>query len=198
MGPSGSGKSTLLNALALRLDPGMAVAGDVRLNGRPYGSLELKRASGYVMQVRGCFFGGGGRHDMCLAARWQHQGTGASTPPGTRRSGAASWHQRQASTNASDMLQPGCLQDDLLNAHLTVQETLAYTARLRCPPDYTPAQREEVSGGAGASENGCAWRVPASIFCLGAAAGNPAHATQLCAPQARHAVLLAPILLSLA
>ena len=69
MGPSGSGKSTLLNALALRLDPGMAVAGDVRLNGRPYGSLELKRASGYVMQVRGCARGvrGGG----VMSAAWQ-------------------------------------------------------------------------------------------------------------------------------
>jgi len=48
----------------------MAVAGDVRLNGRPYGSLELKGASGYVMQVRGCargVRGGGGGHVRCLA-----------------------------------------------------------------------------------------------------------------------------------
>jgi hypothetical protein len=35
-----------------------------------------------------------------------------------------------------------------------VQETLAYTARLRCPPDYTPDQREEVRGGGRAAGRG--------------------------------------------
>lgn len=35
-GPSGSGKSTLLNALALRLDPKVAITGEQRLNGKPY------------------------------------------------------------------------------------------------------------------------------------------------------------------
>ena len=53
MGPSGSGKSTLLNALSMRLDPSFSVEGELRLNGRPYSSTELKRATGYVMQVRG-------------------------------------------------------------------------------------------------------------------------------------------------
>ncbi|KAG5189322.1 P-loop containing nucleoside triphosphate hydrolase protein [Tribonema minus] len=50
MGPSGSGKSTLLNTLALRLDPGVKVTGDLRLNGRPCSNAQLKRMSGYVMQ----------------------------------------------------------------------------------------------------------------------------------------------------
>ncbi len=50
MGPSGSGKSTLLNTLAMRLDPGMKLKGDLRLNGRPYSHSELKMMSGYVMQ----------------------------------------------------------------------------------------------------------------------------------------------------
>ena len=35
-----------------------------------------------------------------------------------------------------------CAQDDLLNSHLTVQETLAYTTRLRCPG--TSEQRKQV------------------------------------------------------
>jgi ATP-binding cassette subfamily G (WHITE) protein 2 len=49
-GPSGSGKSTLLNALALRLDPGVKIAGEQRLNGRSYSAAVLKQVSGYVMQ----------------------------------------------------------------------------------------------------------------------------------------------------
>eukprot|EP00899_Mesostigma_viride_P016059 jgi/Mesvir1/24454/Mv21823-RA.1 len=36
------------------------------------------------------------------------------------------------------------MQDDLLNGQLTVEETLNYTARLRCPPEYTEEQRKEV------------------------------------------------------
>jgi len=54
MGPSGSGKSTLLNALSLRLDPGMKVSGEMRLNGREYRNTDLKLSSGYVMQVTKC------------------------------------------------------------------------------------------------------------------------------------------------
>eukprot|EP00953_Heterococcus_sp_UTEX-ZZ885_P004664 3011-Heterococcus_DN1.PRE.3 len=33
------------------------------------------------------------------------------------------------------------MQDDLLNGHLTCEETLLYTARLRCPEDTSEAQR---------------------------------------------------------
>lgn len=44
------GKSTLLNTLACRLDVNTAVTGQLRLNGRPYKSTELKKMSGYVMQ----------------------------------------------------------------------------------------------------------------------------------------------------
>jgi hypothetical protein len=44
-------------------------------------------------------------------------------------------------------------QDDLLNGQLTVEETLRYTARLRCPPTDSDAQRqaklEQVCGGGG-------------------------------------------------
>jgi ABC-type uncharacterized transport system YnjBCD ATPase subunit len=39
----GSGKSTLLNTLALRLDPAVAVAGKLTLNGRAYDRAYLKR-----------------------------------------------------------------------------------------------------------------------------------------------------------
>jgi hypothetical protein len=35
------------------------------------------------------------------------------------------------------------MQDDLLNGQLTVQETLHYTAKLRCPPSFTDEQRQE-------------------------------------------------------
>ncbi|CAM9989954.1 unnamed protein product, partial [Phaeothamnion confervicola] len=83
MGPSGSGKSTLLNTLALRMDRGVTISGDMRLNGRPYTNAELKLMSGYVMQ------------------------------------------------------------DDLLNANLTCEETLLYTAKLRCPQDATDADRQQ-------------------------------------------------------
>ncbi|KAI8477255.1 MAG: P-loop containing nucleoside triphosphate hydrolase protein [Monoraphidium minutum] len=83
MGPSGCGKSTLLNALSLRLDPGMALAGDMRINGQAYSNADLKLSCGYVMQ------------------------------------------------------------DDLLNASLTVEETLMYTARLRCPPNFTDEERQQ-------------------------------------------------------
>eukprot|EP00953_Heterococcus_sp_UTEX-ZZ885_P004663 3011-Heterococcus_DN1.PRE.2 len=38
----GSGKSTLLNTLALRLDRGVTVSGDLKLNGRDYDIAELK------------------------------------------------------------------------------------------------------------------------------------------------------------
>ncbi len=34
-------------------------------------------------------------------------------------------------------------QDDLLNAHLTVDETLRYTAELRMPASTTPEERAE-------------------------------------------------------
>ncbi len=51
MGPSGSGKSTLLNTLACRLDRNVEVQGEIRLNGQPYSNAELKKMSGYVMQV---------------------------------------------------------------------------------------------------------------------------------------------------
>lgn len=34
------------------------------------------------------------------------------------------------------------MQDDLLNDTLTVEETLQYTAKLRCPPDFTSEQRQ--------------------------------------------------------
>jgi hypothetical protein len=34
-------------------------------------------------------------------------------------------------------------QDDLLNAHLTVEETLRYTAELRMPRTCTPEERTE-------------------------------------------------------
>jgi hypothetical protein len=34
------------------------------------------------------------------------------------------------------------LPDDLLNGQLTVEETLAYTAKLRCPPHFSDAQRQ--------------------------------------------------------
>lgn len=34
------------------------------------------------------------------------------------------------------------MQDDLLNGQLTVEETLQYTARLRCPPHFTDEQRQ--------------------------------------------------------
>jgi ABC-type lipoprotein export system ATPase subunit len=44
-GPSGSGKSTLLNALALRLDPKTAVAGEQRLNSKPYNTGESHATS---------------------------------------------------------------------------------------------------------------------------------------------------------
>lgn len=83
MGPSGSGKSTLLNALSLRLDPGMTMEGEMRINGVAYSNADLKLSCGYVMQ------------------------------------------------------------DDLLNSNLTVEETLLYTAKLRCPPGYTEEQRHE-------------------------------------------------------
>lgn len=73
-GPSGSGKTSLLNSLACRLDRGMKIDGELKLNGRDYSRTELKWVGGYVMQ------------------------------------------------------------DDVLNAHLTVQETLMYTAQLRLPP----------------------------------------------------------------
>jgi ABC-type transport system involved in cytochrome bd biosynthesis fused ATPase/permease subunit len=53
MGPSGCGKSTLLNTLACRLDVNTTVEGEMRLNGRPYQNAELKKMSGYVMQVSG-------------------------------------------------------------------------------------------------------------------------------------------------
>ncbi|KAG2438719.1 hypothetical protein HXX76_005264 [Chlamydomonas incerta] len=83
MGPSGSGKSTLLNTLACRLDRGVNVQGELKLNGQDYSNAELKKLSGYVMQ------------------------------------------------------------DDLLNAHLTVEETLRYTAELRMPRTTTPEERQE-------------------------------------------------------
>jgi ATP-binding cassette, subfamily G (WHITE), member 2 len=50
MGPSGSGKTTLMNALACRLDKHTSTEGEIRLNGSPYSSAELKRLSGYVLQ----------------------------------------------------------------------------------------------------------------------------------------------------
>jgi ABC-type glutathione transport system ATPase component len=34
------------------------------------------------------------------------------------------------------------MQDDLLNGQLTVEETLQYTAKLRCPPGFTDEQRQ--------------------------------------------------------
>jgi ABC-type uncharacterized transport system YnjBCD ATPase subunit len=77
-----SGKSTLLNTLACRLDVNTHVTGEMRLNGRPYQSTELKKMSGYVMQ------------------------------------------------------------DDLLNGHLTVRETLHYTAALRLPKSTTNKERD--------------------------------------------------------
>jgi ABC-type transport system involved in cytochrome c biogenesis ATPase subunit len=42
-GPSGSGKSTLLNTLALRLDPGVTLSGDMAINGKPYTNALLKQ-----------------------------------------------------------------------------------------------------------------------------------------------------------
>ncbi|KXZ51256.1 hypothetical protein GPECTOR_13g743 [Gonium pectorale] len=95
MGPSGSGKSTLLNTLACRLDHGVSISGELKLNGNEYSNAELKKMSGYVMQ------------------------------------------------------------DDLLNAHLTVHETLSYTAELRMPRTSTPEERaqrvQEVMGQVGLS-----------------------------------------------
>ncbi|KIY99034.1 white-brown-complex ABC transporter family [Monoraphidium neglectum] len=41
-------------------------------------------------------------------------------------------------------LKLSCGYDDLLNANLTVEETLRYTARLRCPPGFSEQQRQEV------------------------------------------------------
>ena len=35
------------------------------------------------------------------------------------------------------------MQDDLLNGHLTVEETLTYTARLRLDRAFTEAQRTQ-------------------------------------------------------
>ncbi|KXZ51257.1 hypothetical protein GPECTOR_13g744 [Gonium pectorale] len=94
-GPSGSGKTTLLNTLACRLDHGVGVAGEFKLNGNDYSNAELKKMSGYVMQ------------------------------------------------------------DDLLNPHLTAEETLRYTAELRMPRTSTPEERaqrvQEVMGQVGLS-----------------------------------------------
>ena len=51
MGPSGSGKTTLLCALSLRLDLNrMSLSGEIRMNGKPYGTRLLKGMSGFVMQ----------------------------------------------------------------------------------------------------------------------------------------------------
>ena len=51
MGPSGSGKTTLLCALSLRLDLNrMTQSGEIRMNGKPYGTRLLKGMSGFVMQ----------------------------------------------------------------------------------------------------------------------------------------------------
>eukprot|EP01127_Copromyxa_protea_P019219 TRINITY_DN6182_c0_g1_i1.p1 TRINITY_DN6182_c0_g1~~TRINITY_DN6182_c0_g1_i1.p1 ORF type:complete len:624 (-),score=96.66 TRINITY_DN6182_c0_g1_i1:165-2036(-) len=83
MGPSGSGKTSLLNSLACRLDRGMKITGDLKLNGRDYSRTELKSVGGNVMQ------------------------------------------------------------DDVLNAHLTVYETLMYTSRLRLPPGLSTAEYKE-------------------------------------------------------
>ena len=45
------GKTTLLSTLSLRIDTyQMNVAGDIRLNGKPYTKHDLKCMSGYVMQ----------------------------------------------------------------------------------------------------------------------------------------------------
>eukprot|EP00198_Chlamydomonas_reinhardtii_P001132 XP_001690467.1 predicted protein [Chlamydomonas reinhardtii] len=96
MGPSGSGKSTLLNALACRLDHGVKLEGELKLNGQNYSHAELKKVSGYVMQL----------------------------PYNPRHV-----HERDT--------------DDLLNAHLTVEETLRYTAELRLPRTTTPEERQE-------------------------------------------------------
>lgn len=49
-GPSGSGKTTLLCALSLRLDLNrMTLSGEIRMNGKPYGTRLLKGMSGFVM-----------------------------------------------------------------------------------------------------------------------------------------------------
>eukprot|EP01127_Copromyxa_protea_P006699 TRINITY_DN166_c0_g1_i1.p1 TRINITY_DN166_c0_g1~~TRINITY_DN166_c0_g1_i1.p1 ORF type:complete len:632 (+),score=115.84 TRINITY_DN166_c0_g1_i1:262-1896(+) len=51
MGPSGSGKTTLLNTLACRLQRGVKVKGDLKLNGRDYTKREMKAFSGYVLET---------------------------------------------------------------------------------------------------------------------------------------------------
>jgi ABC-type multidrug transport system ATPase subunit len=59
------------------------------------------------------------------------------------------WQQHAVSTAASApefCVSLECryvMQDDLLNGHLTVEETLNYTARLRLPPTFTDKQRAE-------------------------------------------------------
>jgi hypothetical protein len=37
------------------------------------------------------------------------------------------------------------MQDDLLNGNLTCEETLSYTARLRCPQDTNNAMRKVIN-----------------------------------------------------
>jgi ABC-type multidrug transport system ATPase subunit len=41
------------------------------------------------------------------------------------------------------------MQEDLLNGHLTVEETLQYTAKLRCPPYFTADELKTTAGGEG-------------------------------------------------
>jgi ABC-type multidrug transport system ATPase subunit len=50
MGPSGSGKSTMMNVLACRSN-GIKSDGTKVIDGSGYSQTELKRVSGYVMQV---------------------------------------------------------------------------------------------------------------------------------------------------
>ena len=50
LGASGSGKTTLLNTFSYRLSPGLAMTGNVKVNGRAVAQEEMRRISGYVGQ----------------------------------------------------------------------------------------------------------------------------------------------------
>ena len=50
LGASGSGKTTFLNTFSYRLSPGLAMTGNVKVNGRAVAQEEMRRISGYVGQ----------------------------------------------------------------------------------------------------------------------------------------------------
>jgi len=50
LGPSGSGKTTLLDILAGRASRSHTIRGDIRINGQPLKSSQIRRLSGYVTQ----------------------------------------------------------------------------------------------------------------------------------------------------